>query len=312
MLELSGAEAGGGSQRQHAVTSRPMMSKYDPYVNLLRTTVAAFAAGVGGADAVTVLPFDIPLGRPDAAGRRLARNTNSLLMAESHLSAVTDPAGGAYAVEKLTDDLAAAGWAELGRIEQSGGVVAAVADSSLLARIAEVAAKRDAEVATRRRPLTGVSEFPNLAEELPQRPPATPSTTYAAMAPPSRCCATSPPPRRSSSPRWGASPSTPRGRPSPPTCSPPAASPSRRPEPTKTVEDVLAAYTGQPVVCLAGTDPTYGEWGADLAAALRAAGARRVILAGQPGPDTVEDVDDSCAMGVDALAFLARTREALA
>ena len=61
--------------RQHAVTSRPMMSAYDPWVNMLRTTVAAFAAGVGGADAVTVLPFDSPLGLPDAFGRRIARNT---------------------------------------------------------------------------------------------------------------------------------------------------------------------------------------------------------------------------------------------
>ena len=106
VLELSGGRAA-GEQRQHAVTSRPMMSKYDPWVNMLRTTVAAFAAGVGGADAVTVLPFDSPLGRPDAFGRRIARNTSSLLIAESHVAHVADPAGGAYAVEKLTDDLAA-------------------------------------------------------------------------------------------------------------------------------------------------------------------------------------------------------------
>jgi methylmalonyl-CoA mutase len=78
--------------------------------------------------------------------------------------------------------------------------------------------------------------------------------------------------------------------------------------PTGGVEDVLAAYDGQPVVCLAGADTTYAEWGADLVAALRSAGAGWVILAGRPGD---LEVDDSAAMGVDALAFLTRTREKL-
>ena len=118
VVELSGGSA--AEQRQHAVTSRPMMSRYDPYVNLLRTTVAAFAAGVGGADAVTVLPFDSPLGRPETLGRRIARNTSPLLMWESHVAKVADPAGGSYAVEKLTDDLAVAAWEELGRLEADG------------------------------------------------------------------------------------------------------------------------------------------------------------------------------------------------
>ena len=79
--------------------------------------------------------------------------------------------------------------------------------------------------------------------------------------------------------------------------------------PTANADELVAAYDGQAVVCLAGSDPTYAEWGAAAIAALRAAGARRVILAGKPGD---LDVDDSCAMGVDALAFLNRTREHLA
>ena len=118
MLELSGAAD--VPMRLHAVTSRPMMSKYDPWVNMLRTTVAAFGAGIGGADSVTVVPFDSPLGEPDAFGRRIARNTSPLLLTESHLGRVADPAGGSYAVEKLTDDLALAAWDELGRIESDG------------------------------------------------------------------------------------------------------------------------------------------------------------------------------------------------
>ena len=147
-------------QRQHAVTSRPMMSKYDPWVNMLRTTVAAFAATVGGADAVTVQPFDRPLGRPDAFGRRIARNQMALLISESHVGRVTDPAGGAWAVERLTHDLAVAGWEFLQALE--GG-------ASLDDAVAATVAERDHQVATRRRPLTGLTEFPNLAETLPER-----------------------------------------------------------------------------------------------------------------------------------------------
>ncbi len=160
VLELSGADA--TPQRQHAVTSRPMMSKYDPYVNMLRTTVAAFAAGVGGADAVTVLPFDSPLGRPETLGRRIARNTSPLLMWESHVAKVADPAGGSYAVEKLTDDLAVAAWDELGRIESDGL-------DAFHERVAAVVAAREKDVAKRKRPITGLTEFPNLAETLPER-----------------------------------------------------------------------------------------------------------------------------------------------
>ena len=84
--------------------------------------------------------------------------------------------------------------------------------------------------------------------------------------------------------------------------------------PTDGVESVLAAYDGQAVVCLAGTDKAYAESGADVIAALREAGARWVVLAGKPGDKTVDPslVDDTCAMGVDALTFLHTTREKLA
>ncbi len=132
VLELS--EGTAREMRQHAVTSRPMMSKYDPWVNMLRTTVAAFAAGVGGADAVTVLPFDSPLGRPDALGRRIARNTSHLLVDEAHVAHVADPAGGAYAVEKLTDDLAVAAWDLFGRIDDGADLDAEIADDRRAAR----------------------------------------------------------------------------------------------------------------------------------------------------------------------------------
>ena len=137
MLELSGAAEDRRTMVLHAITSRPMMTKYDPWVNMLRTCVAAFAAGVGGADVVTVLPFDARLGLPDAFSRRIARNTSSLLVEESHVAKVADPAGGAFAVEKLTDDLAVAGWEELGRIEAAGGI-----DEALRGRVAPLADRR--------------------------------------------------------------------------------------------------------------------------------------------------------------------------
>src|SRR5665811_2556472 len=106
VAELSGVATESRRQVQHGVTSRPMMSKYGSYVNMLRTTVAAFAAGIGGAVSVTVLPFDVALGLPENFSRRIARNTSSLLILESHVAQVMDPFGGAYVIEKLTDDLA--------------------------------------------------------------------------------------------------------------------------------------------------------------------------------------------------------------
>ncbi|HEX3296253.1 MAG TPA: methylmalonyl-CoA mutase family protein, partial [Nocardioides sp.] len=106
--------------RIHAVTSRPMTSAFDVHLNLLRGTVAAFGAGVGGADALTVVPFDEPTGEVSDLARRMARNTSALLVAEAHVAAVADPAGGAYAVERLTDDLARVAWTELGAIETEG------------------------------------------------------------------------------------------------------------------------------------------------------------------------------------------------
>lgn len=308
VLEASGAA---GGMALHAVTSRPMMSKQDPWVNMLRGTIAAFSAGVGGADAVTVVPFDERLGLPDAFGRRIARNTSSLLIEESHVAAVTDPAGGSYAVEKLTDDLAVAAWAELGRIEAAGGSLADGARDGVKERVRAVRAERDAQVADRSRPITGVSEFPNLGEVLPEREdmPHRYARHYDRAFQDMR---TEP----ASSPVFLA------------TMGPIAAHTARATFATNlfaaggvAVEAagatadtaaVLAAYAGQSVVCLAGTDAAYAEWGAELVAALRAAGASYVVLAGKPGERTLTDVDDSCALGVDALGFLGRIREELA
>jgi methylmalonyl-CoA mutase len=300
VLELSGATAGLAA-RIHAATSRPMLSKYDPYVNMLRGTVAAFAAGVGGADAVTVLPFDSALGRPEAFGRRIARNVNHLLIDESHVAAVADPAGGAYAVEQLTLDLAAAGWVQFQLLEAEGL-------GSLPAHIDQVVAKRETDIAKRKRPITGVSEFPNLAEELPARDSD---------------------PLNDRVRRYGASYEALRDEPASEhvflaTMGTIAQHTARATfasnlfaaggiavdvaGATRSAEDLVAAYRGQSVVCLAGTDAAYAEWGQLAADALRAGGAKHVVIAGKG----TEYTDDNCAMGIDALAFLNRTREQLA
>ncbi|KKC05500.1 methylmalonyl-CoA mutase small subunit [Mycobacterium nebraskense] len=157
----------GGAVTVHAETSLPMMTQRDPWVNMLRCTLAAFGAGVGGADTVLVLPFDvaIPGGFPGTArsfARRIARNTQLLLLEESHVGRVLDPAGGSWFVEDLTARLAEQAWEHFQSIEARGGFVEAhdyVAD-----QIAEVATRRADDIAHRRTAITGVNEFPNLTE----------------------------------------------------------------------------------------------------------------------------------------------------
>src|SRR5690606_35007400 len=107
------------------------------------------AAGVGGADVVTTLPFDEPLGLPTPFSRRIARNTSALLIHESHVAAVTDPAGGAHAVEKLTDDFARAAWDLFGDLDAAGDVDVALA--VLRERITAVASERALQIAQRKR-----------------------------------------------------------------------------------------------------------------------------------------------------------------
>lgn len=160
--------------RTHAVTSRRMTSRDDPYVNVLRSTIACFGAAVGGADAITVLPFDDAVGLPDAFSRRIARNTQILLAEESSLARVIDPAGGSWYVESLTDELARAAWAWFQQIEAAGGMAAALRDGVVHERLAQVRARTDERLATGSQPLTGVSTFPDLAATPLTRRPRTP------------------------------------------------------------------------------------------------------------------------------------------
>ncbi len=170
VVTASGGSAEAARQHQHAVTATHMYSRRDPWVNLLRGASAALAAGVAGTDAVTVLPFDHASGSVDAdgsLGRRLARNTQLLLLEESHLARASDPAGGSFYMESLTEELASAGWRVLQDVEASGGIEAAIESGSLAAAMEESWQRRLEALRTRSEPLTGVSEFPLLDDAAP-------------------------------------------------------------------------------------------------------------------------------------------------
>ncbi|MBB4210539.1 heterodimeric methylmalonyl-CoA mutase small subunit [Rhodothalassium salexigens DSM 2132] len=154
-----------------ARTAERMLTRRDPWVNLLRATLAGFAAATGGADWLSVSPHDAALGGPDDqstdTARRIARNVQVILAEESRMAQVIDPAGGAWAFEALTDELAQAAWVQFQTIEAEGGIARALETERLQARIAETARRRDDALATRKHAITGVSEFADPGEELP-------------------------------------------------------------------------------------------------------------------------------------------------
>lgn len=141
------------------------LTRHDPFVNLLRGTAATFAAGVGGARAFTLEPFDAAIGIPDELGRRMARNTHIILQEESHIARVIDPAGGSGYVEHRTDALAAAAWAVLQEVEGQGGLAEALRSGWVHERLAKTRAHRQEALDRRKRPITGISEFPDPAEK---------------------------------------------------------------------------------------------------------------------------------------------------
>jgi methylmalonyl-CoA mutase len=291
-----------------------MTTKHDPWVNMLRTTVAGFAAGVGGADVVTVQPFDAALGLPDAFSRRIARNTQSLLVEEGHLARVLDPAGGSWYVESLTDQLAQAAWDWFTEIERAGGLQQALADGLVRDRIAAAWDARADRIAHRTDAITGVSEFPNLAEKLPDRQPAAEvlptgglprvraaqafeelrDRAASADRPPRVYLATIGPIARHTA-RAGFAGNlfqaggleTPSG-------------------------DGIEGFTdaGTTVACICGTDRDYAASAAELAAALKTAGATQVWLAGKPDL-AVDGVDGYVFAGCDALAALRSVHDEL-
>ncbi|WP_329144450.1 methylmalonyl-CoA mutase subunit beta [Streptomyces sp. NBC_01456] len=313
VAEVCGASPAAAAQRQHAVTSTVMMARRDPWVNMLRTTVAGLSAGVGGAEAVTVLPFDAALGLPDAFARRIARNTQSVLLEESHLSKVIDPAGGSWYVESLTDELARAAWAWFQEIEGAGGQAAALRSGMIAGRLAGTWQRRTDDLARRREPITGVSEFPHLAEPPVHREPA-PAPIGGGLPRVRRDDAYERLRSRSDA-HLAASGARPKVFLA--ALGPVAAHTARlafaanlfqaggietvaEPAPVDT-ESVAEAFarSGARIACLCASDTVYGEQAAAVAAALKSAGAVRVLLAGKPG----ERREEFTAAGVDTFVF---------
>lgn len=312
VAEVCGVRA--AAQRQHAVTSPAMMTRRDPWVNLLRTTVSCFAAGIGGADAVTVAPFDAAIGRSNEFARRIARNTQSILLEESRLAGVIDPAGGSWYVESLTAELARAGWAVFTDLERAGGIAAALTSGNVARLLARTRQARAANIATRKDAITGVSEYPHLAEQAVVRPPSNPAPSGGL--PRIRYAEDFEALRDRSDATLAAT----GGRPTAflATLGPASAYTARVGFATNLLQAggietptgpaTAFAASGARVACLCGSDHDYAEHAESAVAALRAAGAVRVLLA---GPEGTGGADDFLHRGCDALALLRRTWETL-
>jgi len=314
VAQVCGVEAEG--QLQHAVTSSAMMTRRDPWVNMLRSTLACFGAGVGGADSITVLPFDDAIGRSDGFARRIARNTSSLLMMESHVARVMDPAGGSWYVERLTDELATAAWDWFTEIERAGGMVAALDDGLVQQRLAATWAERRDHLARRQDTLTGVSEFPNLDEApvvrvpypaeaeggLPRhrnaeeyealRDAADRQAQSTGVRPVVFLATLGPAAAHTARASFAANLFQAGGLATP--TSGPGVDPAR----------IAAAFkaSGARVACLASSEKVYAEHAAPVASALKAAGAEQIWRAGSPAEQA--GVDGYVFVGVDALAVL--------
>lgn len=148
--------------RLQAVSSRRMLTGDDPWVNMLRGTAACFAGAVGGADMIGIEAFNSTFAPPEELGRRVARNTQIIAMEESGLGRVADPSGGAWFTERLSEDLAHAAWAAFQKIEAEGGIIESLVSGAFQSRIVLARGELEKKVATRKTPLTGVSEFPSL------------------------------------------------------------------------------------------------------------------------------------------------------
>ncbi len=304
--------------RLAAASSWRMMTVAEPYVNVMRATLAAFAAGLGGADDVTLLPFTQAVGLPDGFARRLARNAQLIELREARLGAVADPAGGAGAFEALTEGLCEKAWAQFQAIEAAGGLAKALDQGLVQQAVAEAAAALKRDVARGKSPLTGVSAHPHLEADPIAVLPGVPS--------PARPGAFAP--MRLSEPferlRADAERLKPRmflaaiG---------PLSAHTRRVGFAREIFEAGGVRTvvgaggedagelaeafrasGAAMACLCGADEAYAEHAEPFAAALKAAGSGAVYLAGRPGEREAAwraaGVDGFVYAGMDIVAAL--------
>jgi methylmalonyl-CoA mutase len=168
--------------RIEARSSRRMLARADAWTNMLRLTSAGFAGAVGGADAIVLDAFTDAIGLPTAFARRQARNTQLVLMEESHLGRVADPAGGAWYLDRLTDQMARAAWGGFQAIEAAGGMVKALESGLVADAVAKTRAAQEAAFADKSRKILGVTIFPNADDKTPEV--ETPDTAAFAVASP--------------------------------------------------------------------------------------------------------------------------------
>lgn len=294
--------------RTHAITAPRMFSLHDPWVNVLRSTLATFGASVGGADAITVLPYDTAAGLPTPFSRRLARNTQLLLSDESNVAKVTDPAGGSWYLESLTEEVAQRAWAVVQEIEAVGGMTRALGSGEVARRLAEAEAAQGEALAHRTAQLTGVSMFPIL-DETPTERRARAVVTVGEGALPIHRDADVFEALRARSAAYakehGAAPVVtllPLG--------------TRRQFGAREMwaMNLLAVAgiratsepTAGPIAIIASDKSGYAEFATDAVADLRAAGVERVLVAGDAGRALADPslVDGEIVEGMDIVAFL--------
>lgn len=330
--------AAGVSTHITATTSFRMLTRRDPWVNMLRATIACSAAAMGGADAITVLPFTWALGRPDAFARRIARNTQIVLQEESGLGRVQDPAGGSWYVDRLTEDLAMAAWARFQDIERGGGLGAMLLDGRIQAMLAKATAERRGLVARGKLELTGTSAFPKLGDD-GVSVAAWPAEKLSADLKGAHVTPLGV--ERSAEPferlRDAADAARTAGK-KPvvflATLGPLAEHGARAQwmrnflaaggleavgdEPLLTSTDAGRAFadSGAAIACLASADGAYAELGEATAGLLKSAGAKRVYVAGRQKDDTMRfltaaGVDDAICSGTDMIVTLTALHRAL-
>jgi methylmalonyl-CoA mutase len=315
-----------------AETAWRMLTQRDPYVNMLRATMATFAAGLAGANAVTVLPHTLALGLPDAFARRAARNTQLILLEESNLAKVSDPAAGSGGIESLTQELCESAWSLFQEVEKAGGVFAALQQGLIQGKVAATRKAREQNIARRKEVLTGASEFPNLQEAgvavedvkpISLAPLGEATIKFDALAP-MRLAEPFERLRDRSDQILKASGKRPRiflvnlGTPADFTA---RATFARSFFETGGIEAIdsdgfsdasalAAAYkaSGTVLVCLCSSDKVYALWAIAAAQALKIAGAKHIYLAGRPGEQEAmlraAGVNDFIFAGGDVLTTL--------
>ena len=321
--------------RINGVSAHSTVTMVDPWVNILRGTAACFAAAIGGADIITTLPHDREYGDCDSFSRRVARNIQIILMEESNLARVSDPAAGSYALEQMTCDLANKSAELLADLESTGGIVASLRSGTLADAIAGTADKRKAGVRKRKVGITGVSEFPDI-HETPLEGPGDIYTTKPVQFP-------APVERVRHLPLYRQAREFERLRfnsyfdETRPLIAlvnlGPAADFTARAAFSKnffeaggieavacsgaeTIEDAVTAYgvSKAKIAIICGTDERYGEIGVNLARALKVAGCTRLYLAGKPvnaGKLEAAGVDECVYNGCDVIDALERAYVAL-